>query len=240
MPALHPYSIFPLGDSALTIEFGNTIDRDLNDRVLHLFYCLQGSGLPYTGLVPAYSSLTVHYDTAAIRAQLQPGKTTFEQMAKWIEELAGEESLPVLSGSRLVEIPVCYEESFAPDAQWLAMQKGISIEELVQLHTASSYRVFMIGFLPGFAYMGEVDERLAWPRRQVPRLSVPAGAVGIAGRQTGIYPLPSPGGWQIIGRTPLQLFNRSKKEPVRLRPGDEVKFHSIDQYEFTHYEDGIA
>jgi inhibitor of KinA len=135
-----------------------------------------------------------------------------------------------------MRIPVCYAKTFAPDLEDLALQNKISQEEVIRIHTSATYRVYMIGFLPGFAYMGRVDERIVTPRRSQPRTMVPAGSVGIAGEQTGIYPFASPGGWNIIGQTPVALFDVKRKQPVLLQPGDEVTFYSITEHEFTNYQ----
>ena len=233
----HPYTIFPLGDAALTIELGNTIDENINKKVLQLFHQLKTSTVPHIiDLVPAYSSLTVYYDVAALHGKKEADKTAFETMAEQIEALASDEPVIISAQARQVKIPVCYAKSFAFDLDEIAQQKNISTEEVIQLHTSKSYRVFMIGFLPGFAYMGTVDERIAVPRRAEPRMLVEAGSVGIAGTQTGIYPLNSPGGWQIIGKTPLKLFDKNSSYPVLLQPGDEVTFYSITEDEFAHYK----
>jgi inhibitor of KinA len=149
------------------------------------------------------------------------------------ERLQQPVSAEVIQG-RLVRIPVCYEKPFATDLLSLALAKHISVEELIHIHTASIYRVYMLGFLPGFTYMGEVDERIAMTRKPVPETVMP-GSVGIAGRQTGIYPLVSPGGWHIIGRTPLALFAPEREEPALLTAGDQVQFYSISSHEFENY-----
>jgi inhibitor of KinA len=140
-----------------------------------------------------------------------------------------------ISKQRILEIPVCYAKPFAPDLETLALQNQLTTEEVIQLHTAKVYRVYMIGFLPGFAYMGKVDHRIAAPRKSQPRTNIPAGSVGIAGEQTGIYPLVSPGGWNIIGQTPLKLFDAARPDPVLFQPGDRVHFYSISQNEFENY-----
>jgi inhibitor of KinA len=134
---------------------------------------------------------------------------------------------------RTIKVPVCYAEKFATDIHYLAKQKGLSVEEVIQLHTSRTYRVFMLGFTPGFAYMGVVDDRLAIKRKPVPQ-PVLAGSVGIAGVQTGAYSLNSPGGWQIIGRTPFKLFDPKRENPVLFEPGDQVKFYSIAEDEFEN------
>jgi inhibitor of KinA len=130
---------------------------------------------------------------------------------------------------------VCYGEKYAWDINEIAKEKSIPVDEIIRLHTAKKYRVYMIGFLPGFAYMGEVDEKIAIPRKAQPRTSVEGGSVGIAGMQTGIYPIDSPGGWQIIGKTPLKLFDKERDDPVLLKPGDEIEFYSITENEFSIY-----
>ncbi len=135
----------------------------------------------------------------------------------------------------IIRIPVCYETICAPDLLSLASIKGITTDELIRLHSSTTYRVFMNGFLPGFAYMGKVDETIAAPRLTTPRQKVPAGSVGIAGDQTGIYPMESPGGWQLIGRTPLALFNTDSSKPCLIEPGDQVQFYPISWNEFQNW-----
>jgi inhibitor of KinA len=145
------------------------------------------------------------------------------------------DSLPQLTAqSSLVKIPVCYDNEFAPDLQRMAQSKNISADEIVRIHIADTYRVYMLGFLPGFAYLGRLDKKIAMPRKSHPA-PVAAGSIGIAGNQTGIYPLASPGGWQIIGRTPLQLFDADRTEPTLLKAGDTVQFYSISKHEFETY-----
>lgn len=231
---LPAYTIYPLGDSALTIDFGNKIDEELNGYVLQLFRTLLNSSPVVKDVIPAYSSLSIYYDVAE---QHSNERTAFETMKEII--------LPFLYNNhelnvkgRLIKIPVCYSSKFSLDLEELAAQKNFPVEEIIRLHTEKTYRVYMIGFLPGFAYMGTVDKRIATPRKQQPRTSVPAGSIGIAGEQTGIYPLPSPGGWNIIGRTPVKVFAAEKEDAVLFQPGDEVKFYSITEDEFENYQGG--
>jgi len=228
--------IFPLGDSALTIDFGNRIDDATNDLVMSLFTQLQHHFPFVLDAVPAYSSLTIHYDVSALRTT---EKTAFDTVREMIIPLLKNNECTFRPGRQL-KIPVCYAKPFAPDIEEMAAQKNISIEDLIEMHTARTYRVYMIGFLPGFAYMGKVDERLATARKAQPRTQVPEGSVGIAGGQTGIYPLTSPGGWNIIGRTPLKLFDAEKDEPAFFQPGDEVTFYSITEDEFANYQGRTA
>jgi inhibitor of KinA len=233
MSHYHPYTIFPLGDAALTVEFGNEIDPESNVKVLQLFGQLQEARIPYiTDLVPAYSALTVHFDVLALH---RPGHTAFETMAEIIENLTEEKPLLHKAPSKLIEVPVCYEEDHAPDIYDVARQRNLSPEEVIAIHTAVTYRVYMLGFLPGFAYMGMVDEQLSVPRKATPR-KVAAGAVGITGRQTGIYPFASPGGWPVIGQTPLRLFGKDWIQPSLFGPGDSVRFFSISEHEFKDYQ----
>lgn len=226
------YEIFALGDTAVTIDLGNRIDKTFNEEIISRYY--QFMQEPLTGMieaVPAYSSLTIYYDIAAVRKKIQDGSTAFEYLRKEIERKLLRPVQTTNIEKRVVDIPVCYESEFAPDIDKLVIHKKISREEIIRLHTSSLYRVYMMGFLPGFAYMGVVDESISAPRKTQP-VSTAAGSVGIAGSQTGIYPLDSPGGWQIIGRTPLQLFDPGKQEFSLLRTGDEVKFYAISKDEF--------
>lgn len=230
--------IFPLGDSALTVDFGNLIDETVSREVIGLFRRMKEQRIPYvTGLVPAYSSLTVHYDVFSIRDE-NPGKTAFDYMTRQVEMILDREDYFDLSEGRLVRVPVCYGDAYGPDLAELAAAKGLSEEDAVRIHASVRYRVYMIGFLPGFAYMGQVDERIEMPRKAQPRTNVAAGSVGIAGRQTGIYPLDSPGGWQIIGRTPLCLFDIRNENTVLFQPGDMVEFYSISEHELENYQSG--
>ncbi len=236
---LHPFSIFPLADNALVVELGTEMDEATNRKTLQLFRQLQMNPLPgVLNLVPAYASLSVFYDPVQIRRNGYRELTAFEQVAAWIEELPFGEVLP--EEEKALRIPVCYGAGFGPDLETLAAFSGLSAEEVVRLHTAKPYRVYMIGFLPGFPYLGAVDERIAMPRKESPRLHVDAGSVGIAGTQTGIYPSDSPGGWQIIGRTPLQMFDVNREEPALLSPGMTVEFYPITADEYAHYQGRAA
>lgn len=236
MNVYHPYTIFPLGDSALTVDFGNLIDEEINRKVLDLFRQLKDERLPFIlDLLPAYSSLTIYYDVADVRALSREEKTAFETMVDIIEGYTSKNIRRKETEERLIEIPVCYAGKYAPHLSELSEQNRISIDDIIEIHTAKTYRVYMIGFLPGFAYLGEVEDAIAVPRRTIPSNVVP-GSVGIAGKQTGIYPLLSPGGWTIIGRTPVQLFDKEKSDPVLFHPGDQVKFYSISENEFANYK----
>ncbi len=229
------YRIFPLGDAAITIDYGNNISESVNKEVVARFQQMRSH--PLSGMVeavPAYSSLTVYYDVPVLRKIIPVNVTVFEWMKKQLEERLQKPLPENIAETRLIRIPVCYEKEFAPDIRELAGAKNISVEEVIRLHLSGSYRVYMLGFLPGFVYLGEVDDQIAMPRKPQPQ-PVWAGSVGIAGKQTGIYPLASPGGWQIIGRTPWRLFDANKAEPTLLRAGDTVQFYSISKNEFEGF-----
>lgn len=227
------YTISPLGNDALLLDFGNKIDDGINKKVLRFFYKLQQLSLPViTDLVPAYSSLAVYYDVMALH---QKDSTAFEKMKGMLIPLLVDTDQHPETGNRTLKIPVCYAQPFAPDIITLAKEKNFTVEEVIALHYQKLYRVYMIGFLPGFAYMGKVDERLAAPRKATP-VNVAPGSVGIAGEQTGIYPLASPGGWNIIGRTPIKLFDKKNKKPVLMQPGDEIQFYPITEHEFENHQ----
>jgi inhibitor of KinA len=229
------YKIFPLGDSALTVDFGNFIDEPINEKVIALFHNLQQQPLPgMIEAVPAYSSLTVYYDLMMARKKVSAGQPVFEWMSEKMNERLHQPLPQNDSTGELINIPVCYDPEFGPDLDNLAREKNITTEEVIRIHTSKPYRVFMLGFLPGFAYMGEVDEKIAMSRKNQP-VPVSAGSVGIAGKQTGIYPLLSPGGWQIIGRTPVHLFNKEKEQTTLLKAGDRVQFIPVSKNEFTRY-----
>jgi inhibitor of KinA len=235
MNPYQPYSIFPLGDSALTIDFGNIISEDINKKVLRLFHQLTSAGdASIIDLVPTYSALTVYYDVGSFHKHTV---TAFETMADKLEQLLSKAWDIPEKATNCFKIPVCYSKKFAIDIEYLSQKNQIPVEEIIHLHTKKSYKVYMLGFLPGFTYMGEVDERIAIARKPTP-IKLFAGAVGIAGTQTGIYPLESPGGWQIIGRTPIKVFKKEDRNPVLFQPGDEIKFYPITEYEFENYQAG--
>jgi len=227
--------IFPLGDAAVTFDMGNLISEALNQKALAMQQWLLAH--PFEGLkdcLVAYSSLTVLYNPVIIKKYYNPATTIFAWVAGRLQQ-AFEKAIETVNTAReVISIPVCYEEPYGPDLGELARQKQLTGPEVVAIHTGAIYNVYMIGFLPGFSYMGAVNERISVPRKQHPT-PVMAGSVGIAGSQTGIYPLNSPGGWQIIGRTPLKMFDPFVPEPVKLQAGDRVQFYSITKEEFTEY-----
>ena len=232
MDRLSSYKISSLGETALIIDFGNTIDESINKLVHSLFYQLQNDPIPgVIEAVPGYSSLTIYYDILFIRNTLNKQTTAFEWVSESLKKIIPKENIETGDPQILIKVPVCYEIEYAPDLDFIASQNKISPDEVIYLHTSTTYHIYMLGFLPGFAYMGMVDEKISSPRKQKP-VFVEAGSIGIAGKQTGIYPFRSQGGWQIIGRTPLKLFDKEKINPVLFKAGDKVQFYSITKDEF--------
>ena len=202
--------IHPLGDTALLAELGSRLDTALNTRAIALAHALR-KRRDVREAIAGYASVTVHFD---------PDQTTHVELGQAIARLAAKRP-PVPEPGRLHRIPVVYD---GPDMQDVSARLKLSPEEIMELHTRPIYRVFLVGFVPGWAYLGPLPEELELPRRHVPRTSVPAGSVAIAGRQTGIYPLPTPGGWHLIGHTSMKLFLPDRDPPTPFRAGDRVKF----------------
>jgi inhibitor of KinA len=217
--------VLAAGDAALTIEFGSTIDPEINDRVMAFSRVVDRLFLSgVIDVVPTYRSVTVYVD---------PMRIDVVSLAECLKALA--ESLPPTTPrrSRMMKIPVLYGGEHGPDLAAVAAFAGRSVEDVIALHVSVDYRVYMLGFSPGFPYMGRIPDEIAMPRLATPRAKVPAGSVGIAGSQTGIYPLESPGGWRLIGRTPLRLYDPSRPKPFLLEPEDRVRFVLVDQDEYA-------
>ncbi len=211
----------PAGERGLIVELGNEISTDLNDRVRALAIAIQGAGIPgLVEVIPTYRSLGVEYD---------PLVTSFEEMQARIWDLAAHFDPRNLGKPKLVEIPTVYGGEYGPDLPFVAEHAGLSEAEVIRLHSQPRYHVYMIGFTPGYVYLGGLPERLHTPRLKSPRLKVPRGSVAIGGSQTGIYPVESPGGWRIIGRTSLALFDPSKEIPTLMLPGDKVRFVPVTE-----------
>ena len=210
--------VVALGEAAWTVVLGDRVDRALHERVSALAAAIEAERLPgVLEIVPAYAAVTVFFDPAAgdagaLREQLArlATKQTFRPSA--------------LPPSRLISIPVTYD---GPDLDEVASRTGLSRDEVILRHTAPEYRVYLLGFAPGFAYLGDLDPSLVLPRRSSPRTRVPAGSVAIAGAQTGVYPLATPGGWHLIGTTPLAMFDPAREPAVLLRVGDRVRFERM-------------
>ena len=218
----------PCGDRAVTVEWGSTIDEHINRQVHAFARKVEALSHPaITEVVPTYRSATVHY---------RPEVLSYEELNQLLAPLAQgsaeeAEELPV------VEIPVCYGGEYGPDLEEVAQHCSLTPEEVIARHTAPTYRIYMLGFPPGFPYLGGMDPSIAAPRRKEPRIQIPAGSVGIAGEQTGVYPIVSPGGWQLIGRTPLRLFDPQKEQPILLSAGVGIRFVPIDEETFRKMEE---
>lgn len=222
--------IAPAGDRALVVRLGDRIDDATFQRVQSALARLHGVAREITDVVAGFATVTVHYEPA--RVATVGGELPHAALTRTIAALLEGPAPGVATRGPLVEIPVCYEGELAPDLEEVARHAGLSIGEVVELHAAAEYTVHMIGFVPGFPYLGGLDPRLATPRRAEPRTRVPAGSVGIGGAQTGVYPIASPGGWRLIGRTPLRLFDARREASSLLQVGDRVRFRAIARREF--------
>lgn len=214
------FQIVPAGDAALIVQFAERIDPEINARAIAMAEALRALPLPgLLDVVPTFRSVAIYFD---------PLQTERDRLVERLRALASVEPQPVREAEALIRIPVRYGGEFGPDLADVAQFASASESDVVALHTSVTYRVFMLGFLPGFAYLGTVDARIAAPRRATPRTNVPAGSVAIAGSQTGIYPSDTPGGWQIVGRTPVKLFDLARPEPCLLKAGDTVQFFPME------------
>lgn len=218
------------GDTGVSVEFGDEIDLEINRKVRRIYKKFKAAR--YSGIIdinPTYCSLFIRYD---------PWICSLEKLLLIIDEKLTADKATEPDSERIIEIPVCYETGFGLDIKEVADFHGIPVELVRELHTAPVYDVYMIGFILGYPYLGGLDERLYTPRKKDPRKAVPAGSVAIGDRQTGIYPVETPGGWQIIGMTPVKIFDLERDEPFLLEMGDRIRFRSITREEFesyTHY-----
>ena len=212
-------------DQSLCVEFGNVISEEVNNQVRAFTLLAEQANIPgVTEYLPTYRSVTVHYRPEVVRCQ------ALRQTLLDLAENMGDVEIPP---AEVVEIPVLYGGEYGPDLGFVAESHGLTPQEVIELHTKPNYLNYMLGFLPGFCYLGGLDERIATPRLTTPRVRIPGGSVGIAGSQTGIYPVDSPGGWQLIGQTPLRLYDPKRERPILLDAGMRLHFYSIDQAEYN-------
>ena len=218
-----------MGDRGLLLEFGDEISPEVNEKVRRMTLAIQAGAIEgIVEIVPTYRSLLILYNPLIL--SIDDLKKRLERIEKGLQQTPFPEP-------KLTRIPVLYGGSYGPDLEEVAKYHQISPEEAIRIHCSKPYFIYMIGFMPGFPYMGELPEGLITPRLKTPRLSVPTGSVAIAQRQTGIYPMESPGGWQIIGRTPVKMFDPEKDPPALLQMGDFVQFYQIGEMEFDSWKE---
>ncbi|MBU3159260.1 5-oxoprolinase subunit PxpB [Clostridium frigoris] len=217
------------GDSALVIEFGDKIEEQVNKKIRSLTLAMERAEIVgINEIIPTYRSLMVIYDPVIM------GLDNLTSIIKSIISKMHELKLP---DAKVIEVPTLYGGEYGPDIEFVAKHNKISVHEVIKIHTSVEYLIYMIGFTPGFPYLGGMSDKIEAPRLQNPRTKIPVGSVGIAGKQTGIYPVESPGGWQLIGRTPVKLYDPYRKEPVLLNAGDYIRFVQIDENEYKNIED---
>ncbi|WP_075527249.1 5-oxoprolinase subunit PxpB [Sporosarcina ureilytica] len=225
------YTIEPLGDQAVIIEFSNEISLNTQKQIQRITAYLDREAPSWLiEYIPAYTTLSLFYSIKQFSASPSPFQTVCNEINKLLPNIQDEEILP----NRLVKIPVLYGGKYGPDLSHIATLHNLGEEEVIAIHTGGEYLVHMIGFSPGFPFIGGLSEKIATPRKLTPHLSIPGRSVGIAGKQTGIYPIETPGGWQIIGRTPVDLFLPNEEIPSLLRPGDQLQFYQISEEEYKH------
>lgn len=227
---------YPQGDRAITINFGNEIQKDLHQKITIFTKHLETD--PFPGMlevIPSFTAVTIFYDPTKVLLTT-PNQTPYEKIVKIVKSKVFNLPLSNRQKSKTVTIPVCYGGEYGPDLQAVANYHQLSEQQVIHIHSNQEYIVYMIGFAPGFPYLGGMAKEIVTPRKATPRLSIPAGSVGIGGEQTGVYPIESPGGWQIIGRTPLQLFQKNSKQPSLLKAGDIVRFQPITPQRFKSME----
>jgi inhibitor of KinA len=216
--------LLPAGDLGILVEFGDKIDPEINQKVRKVFITLEKIAIDgITEAVPTYRSILIFYD---------PLKTSFERLQHEILNIEKRLGEVIIPPPETIEIPVVYGGEYGLDIDFVAQHNHLTAEEVINIHTSGTYLIYMLGFTPGFPFLGGLSERLFTPRLKTPRAVVPAGSVGIANNQTGIYPIDSPGGWQIIGRTPIKLYNPDHENPILLKAGNYLKFKRITEAEY--------
>ena len=221
--------ILTAGDSSLLVEFGSEISPEVNQRITATVQLMKEQHIEgVVDLIPAFTSLLVNYDPRVI---------SYEEIRKRISCLVRLEASAKEKRRRILEIPVCYGGEYGPDLEAIAANAGLSPEEVIRIHSSQDYLIYMLGFLPGFTYLGGLDERLHTPRLANPRIRIPAGSVGIGGSQTGIYPLDSPGGWQLMGMTPVKTYDPSRETPILVEAGDYIRFVPVDEAEYLRIKE---
>jgi len=218
----------PAGDKAIVVEFGNEISNEVNSKVMGLYHVINSSQMKgIEELIPTYRSLMVQYN---------PAQVVYKELTDLLKVLCENLDDAKLPKPKIIEVPVIYGWEFGPDIEFVASHNHISVNEVIEIHTAIDYLIYMLGFTPGFPYLGGMCEKIETPRLKTPRTKIPVGSVGIAGKQTGIYPIESPGGWQLIGRTPIKLYDPYREPPILLQAGDFIRFVSVGLEKYREIE----
>lgn len=234
------FSFHPLGDNAIIIQLGDEISIAIQQEIQKITSHLDRQPKEWLiEYIPAFTTIAVFYDPLKVPFFPNSGILPYDSVCKELRMMLDKFTMGASNLQTVVEIPVCYGGKFGPDLPLVADHNGITMEEVIHIHSNGNYLVHMIGFAPGFPYIGGMSEKIAAPRRKTPRLKIPARSVGIAGTQTGVYPIETPGGWQLIGRTPLHLFRPYNESPSLLKAGDPIKFKPISYEEFLVLEENI-
>ena len=222
----------PTGDTSVCVEFGNEISEKINSEIRAFNILLNEEKIKgIIETVPTYRSIMVHYD---------PGVIPYRTLIGRLKALTGKMDKVEIPPSDVLEIPVLYGGEMGPDLAFVAQNAGISEEEVVKIHTSTEYLIYMLGFTPGFTYLGGMSDKIATPRLKQPRVKIPAGSVGIAGNQTGVYPVDSPGGWQLIGRTPVKMYDPDREVPILPQAGQYIKFKAVSQAAYDKIAEEVA
>lgn len=219
------------GDSSMLIEFGDEISKEINRKITATIQMMREQHIEgVVDTIPAFCSLLINYD---------PRIVSYEQLEERMRQLVKLDIPAEQAQKRVIEIPVCYGGEYGPDLETIAELAGLTKEEVIRIHSSEEYLIYMLGFLPGFAYLGGLDERIHTPRLANPRIRINAGSVGIGGSQTGIYPLDSPGGWQLLGMTPVKVYDPMREVPILYEAGDYIRFVPVDEAEYQRIKNEV-
>ena len=229
---MNQYQFYIEGDSSILIVFGDAINAETNQRIAATVRLIREQRIEgIVDMIPAFVSLLINYNPLVI---------SYDALRERLDKILQIKTKSEETVRRVFEIPVCYGGEYGPDLQNIADNAGLSAREVIDIHTSCDYLIYMLGSLPGFCYLGGLDERIHTPRLKTPRLKIPAGSVGIGGSQTGIYPMESPGGWQLMGMTPVRTYDPDREVPILLQAGDYIRFVEIDEAEYKRISEEIS